>query len=152
LPLIYAHVFDEINHYVWSPERDNERQEVVLIVDEFFYMKSVPLMEEEIVRATKTGRGRQFGVVTADQDVPTYWGEASGDNGAMLVGNARQKFIFQTNEQAPTLERHYQGVLDPRQVQTMRTLRRGHCVAMLDNEIRTLRIDLLPHEARSLLR
>jgi hypothetical protein len=150
LPLIYSHLFDEITRHVWSPARDRPTQPVLLIIDEYFFMKSVPLMEEEVIKATKTGRGRQFGVITADQNVSTYYGK-HGDAGALITGNARQKFFFALDEEADVLGSVYRGQLAPAHLEQIKALVPGYCVAMLDRDVRMLHIELTPLERRALL-
>jgi hypothetical protein len=150
LPLLYAHLFDAITDHVWSPDRDTPAQPVVLIIDEYYFMKSVPSMEEEVIKATKTGRARRFCVITADQNVSTYYGKDS-NAGALITGNARQKFFFELKEETDILATAYDGALGVAHLQQIRALDRGQCVAMLGPDVRTLDIELTPLERRALL-
>jgi energy-coupling factor transporter ATP-binding protein EcfA2 len=151
LPLIYSWLFDNIRDYVWSPERDTPNTPVISILDEYFVLKSVPLLEEAVITDTKTGRGRQFGVITADQQAKTYYDDAHGSAGAFITGNARQKFFFYTDEEADLLASVYQNKLTPAHIMQLRTLKRGECLAMLDQDVRALQVELTPLEKRVLL-
>jgi len=150
LPLLYAHLFDAITDHVWSSDRDKPSQPVMLIIDEYYFMKAVPLMEEEVIKATKTGRARRFCVITADQNVSTYYGKDS-NAGALITGNARQKFFFQLKEETDVLATAYGAELGVAHLDQIRRLDTGQCVAMLGTDVRTLDIELTPLERRALL-
>jgi hypothetical protein len=151
LPIMYDYLFDTIHSYVWSPERDRpDRRPVLMFIDEFFYMAAVSSLEQYVVKASKTWRNRGAGLFTADQNAETYFG-AGGDWGPFVTENVRHKLFFQLEGGAKVIERAYEGILSPAHIQQLKRLGRGQCLAMLDRQIRTLQIDLLPREAQHLI-
>jgi hypothetical protein len=82
--------------------------------------------------------------------VSTYYGK-HGDAGALITGNARQKFFFALDEEADVLGSVYRGQLAPAHLEQIKALVPGYCVAMLDRDVRMLHIELTPLERRALL-
>jgi hypothetical protein len=151
LALLYDYLFDLIDAYVWSPTRDRTRP-LLLFIDEFYYMASVPALRHRVIKAIKTWRNPHAGVVLVDQNAEVFFGTEGGEAlGALATDNTRQKFIFQLEGGADIIARAYEHKLSPAHVHQLRMLQRGQCVAMLDRDVRVLNIELTPLEASTLI-
>jgi hypothetical protein len=153
LALLYDYLFDLIDAYVWSPTRDRTRP-LLLFIDEFYYMASVPALRHRVIKAIKTWRNPGAGVVLIDQNAETFLPADRGTPGESLgsfaTDNMRTRLFFQLEQGAHVIADAFKHKLAPTHVDQLRALGTGQCLAMLDRDVRMLNIDVTPLEARYL--
>jgi hypothetical protein len=145
LPLYYAHGFDALNRWVRSAERAQRTQPLIVIIDEYFYMASVPELEAEVALATKTWRNYQAAMWTADQNATTYFGQAGlpSEWGPFTANNALIKLFFrQEGSEADVLGTAYRDHVHTGHVQTIKTSGTGECMALLGDTVHHLQVQL----------
>jgi hypothetical protein len=147
LPIIYDHLLSLLNRYVRSPRQRG----IVVMVDEVYYLASVPALLEWLALSTKTWRNFSGALWSCDQDAMTYLGKAgaTGDWGSMVWGNAAMRAIFRLDSTgARVLEQTYKEQIPPAHLQRVQTLPDGAYLGMIDGQLHAMHFELSPLERK----
>jgi hypothetical protein len=128
---------------------------LIVIIDEYFYMASVPELEAEVALATKTWRNYHAAMWTADQNATTYFGQDGlpSEWGPFTANNALIKLFFrQEGSEAEVLGTAYRDHLHAGHVQTIKTSGTGECIALLGDTVHHLQVQLTDLESVYVLR
>jgi type IV secretory pathway VirB4 component len=153
-PLVYDYLFEVINQYVTSPQRDKWTRPLLFYLDEFYYMATIKALEYEAARAIKTWRNHRAGFRPIDQSAEAFYGVRgrAEEAGALIVGAVAHRFFYRlSGEAVDIVAQAHRGILSPQHLEQMKYLDTGQCVAMFDTSIHTLNVDLTPQERRYLV-
>jgi hypothetical protein len=148
-PLVYDYLFEVINKYVTSPQRDKWARPLLFYLDEFYYMAVVRSLEQYAARSIKTWRNHRAAFRPIDQSVEAFFGTGGKAEhaGALIVGSVAHRFFYTLSGDAVHIIANvYRDMLSHDHIQQIQYLDIGHCVAMLDTGIHTLDVRLTPQE------
>jgi hypothetical protein len=149
LPLYYDHGFSTLDHYVRSTERKRRNQPLVVIIDEYGFMAQIRALHAFVAFATKTWRNFQACMGTCDQNAQTYMGGDgnSNDFAALTTNNTAVKFFGrQQGSDIDLLEGPYGHLLSPQDFEAMRSSTEGEFIAIFNNHVHHLKIELTNEE------
>jgi hypothetical protein len=112
-------------------------------------MASVRALELYAARAIKTWRNRRACFRAIDQSIEAFYGVAGNaeEAAALIVGAVEHRFFYNLQGKALNILREaHEDVLSAQHIRQIRRLDIGQCVALLDNAIYTLNVELSPQE------
>jgi hypothetical protein len=148
-PLVYDYLFEVINQYVTSPRRDKWARPLLFYLDEFYYMAVVRSLEQYAAKSIKTWRNYRAAFRPIDQSVEAFYGTGGRVEhaGALIVGSVAHRFLYKLSGHAvDVLADAYKDVLSDQHIRQVKHLGIGECVAMFDDGIHTLNVNLSNQE------